>query len=78
MATTDITFQVNTAHLQRFIDGMAAHYGYQDFDITGEPNTETKAAFAKRSIRREWIHRVNQQERKTAIEAIETDVIEVT
>ena len=78
MATTDITFQVNTDHLQRFINGMAAHYGYREVDIDGEPNTETKAEYGKRKIRQEWVHRVKQQERNAAIEAIETDVIEVT
>ena len=78
MATyTDVTFQVNDDHLQRFIDGMAAHYGYQD-EIDGEPNPETKAAYGKRKIRQEWIQRVKRQERKAQIEELVTNPIEVT
>jgi len=73
MATTDITFQVNTDHLQRFIDGISAHYGYRD-EVDGEPNPETRAAYGKRKIRQEWVHRVKRQERiaaEAAISAIE-------
>ena len=74
MATTDITFQVNTDHLQRFINGISAHYGYREEDESGEPNPETRAAYGKRKIRQEWVHRVKRQERiaaEAAISAIE-------
>ena len=39
MATyTDVTFKINDDHLQRFIDGIAGHFGYQEFLEDGQAN----------------------------------------
>ena len=56
MATyTNVTFQVNDEHLQRFINGIAGHFGYQDTDINGEPNDKTKAQYGKRKLRQQMV-----------------------
>ncbi|RLC99125.1 MAG: hypothetical protein DRI46_10040 [Chloroflexi bacterium] len=79
MATTNIVFQVDTDHLQRFINGIAAHYGYQQESVDGAPNPETKAQYGKRKIRQEWVRRIQRQERLAAEAAIEATVpIDVT
>ena len=73
MATyTDLDFgQINDEHLTRFINGMAAHWGYSDTDENGDPNTESKPQYIKRKQRLEWITRIRQQERIAAEKALE-------
>ena len=79
MATyTDVTFQVNDEHLQRFIDGIAGHFGYRETDESGDQNPETKAAYGKRKLRQQMVLWVRRYERAAAVEAIVTDEIEVT
>ena len=73
----NVTFTIPDEQLQRFIDGMAAHYGYVAVnDATGEVNLETKAQYARRKIRQEWIHRVYKAERVAAIATLE-DIDEI-
>jgi hypothetical protein len=69
----DVTFQVNDEHLQRFIDGIAGHFGYQD-EIDGEPNPETKAQYGKRKMRQQMILWVKRYERQV----IEAEAIDIT
>ena len=77
MATyTNVVFEINNEHLQRFINGIASHYGYKNI-IDGEPNPEAKADYGKRKIRQEWIHRVKRQEHIAQIEELTTDPIDV-
>jgi hypothetical protein len=46
---TDITITIPDAVTPRVINAMCAVYGYQE-TINGEPNTETKAQFARRML----------------------------
>ena len=75
MATyTNVTFQVNDEHLQRFINGIAGHFGYQETDIDGEPNTETKAHYGKRKLRQQMVLWVKRYERQI----VDADAIDMT
>ena len=75
MATyTDVTFKVNDEHLQRFIDGIAGHFGYQETLIDGTDNPETKAQYGKRKLRQQMVLWVKRYERQV----VEADEIEVT
>ena len=75
MATyTDVTFKVNDEHLQRFIDGIAGHFGYRDMLEDGTDNPETKAHYGKRKLRSQMILWVKRYER----EVIEATEIEIT
>lgn len=78
MATVDVVFKVNSEHIQRFINGMAEYYGYTAVFEDGTPNPETKAQYARRKIREEWVQRVIKMERQAQIEQISIDEIEVT
>lgn len=74
MATyTDVTFKINDDHLQRFIDGIAGHFGYQEFLEDGQANPETKAAYGKRKLKRQLALWVKQYERQV-IDAEEIDI----
>jgi len=66
---TDVTFEIDDAHYQRFKDGMAAHFGYQE-TIDGEPNPEGKGVYAKRKMRRQMIQWVKRAEARAAVEAL--------
>jgi hypothetical protein len=61
---------VKDEHVARFRDGIAAHFGYQETLINGEPNPETKAVYSKRKLRQQMIIWVKQAERAAAIEAV--------
>ena len=75
MATyTDVTFQVNDEHLPRFINGIAGHFGYQETDVDGEPNPETKAHYGKRKLRQQMVLWVKRYERQV----VEASEIEIT
>ncbi len=76
MAT--VSFTIPNEHLQRFINGMAEHYGYRELDENGDPNPETKVQYGKRKIRQEWIQRVKRVEHKAEASAIVIEEIEVT
>ena len=79
MATyTDVTFKINDEHLQRFIDGIAGHYGYEDIDIDGQPNTETKAVYGKRKLRQQMVLWVKSFEQQEAQKLLDTQPIDVT
>ena len=79
MATyTDVTFKINDEHLQRFIDGIAGHFGYEETDVDGEPNTETKAAYGKRKLRQQLVLWVKSFEQQEAQKLLDTQPIDVT
>ena len=79
MATyTDVTFKINDEHLQRFIDGIAGHFGYEELDIDREPNPETKAVYGKRKLRQQMVLWVKSFEQQEAQKLLDTQPIDVT
>jgi len=75
---TDVTFKINDEHLQRFIDGIAGHFGYRELDIDEEPNTETKAQFGKRKLRAQMVLWVKDYEYREAQKLLDTQPIDMT
>ena len=68
----NINFVIPDDQIERFVDGMAAHYGYKAVnELTDEVNPETKAQYVRRKIRQEWIHRVKRAELKAAHDAVQ-------
>lgn len=45
----DITITIPSTKLDRVVNGICGHYGYQA-EINGEPNPESKVQFAKRML----------------------------
>lgn len=72
MSYTTVSFQVNDEHLQRFINGMAGHFGYDP--ETAELN---KAQYVKKKLRQQMVIWVKRYERDAAIDALEINDIEV-
>ena len=69
----DITFTIPDEHMSRFVDGMAAHFGYSDTLPDGTDNPETKGQYIRSKVRLEWKNRVLKQERQI-IESTPIDI----
>jgi len=73
MARTDIVLgSIDDAHMSRFVDGIAGHFGYRE-TIDGESNPETKAQYGKRKLKRQVITWIKEYERQV-VEADEVDI----
>ena len=73
-----MTFKINDEHLQRFIDGIAGHFGYRELDLDNQPNPETKAVYGKRKLRQQMVLWVKSFEQQEAQKLLDTQPIDVT
>ena len=69
----DVTFTIPDEQMTRFVNGMAAHFGYREILENGDSNPETKAQYIRRKVRLQWRTWVKKEERQV-IEAEEIDI----
>ena len=74
---TPLTFQIRDENVTRYILMLSRYFGYKEFDMDGEPNPESKGAYAKRKIDNTLKNIVEQEERKEAEGEIVIPPIEI-
>jgi len=70
--------EVDEEKAPRLLDAIAGSFGYQETDINGDPNPETKAQYARRKMRKWAMGRARRYELQQAIDEIVIEEIEIT
>ena len=58
---TPLTFWILNENVDEYIEMLSRSFGYREFDVLGEPNPETRGAYAKRKIASELSSKVEEQ-----------------
>lgn len=74
---TEVIFYIKDEHVQRFLNGLAGHFGYRDTLEGGQPNPETRAQYTRRKIMQDWRGKVLSYERGEAIKALVDTPIDI-
>lgn len=65
-----IIFNIPDDQVSRVVTALSGFYGYREIDENGDPNPETRAAYAKRKMAQEMRARVKRVERQQQADAI--------
>ncbi len=76
MATLSFTYETGIVPLSRIVDAFALQGGYEEI-IDGLPNPETKAQFARRTVRRFIMDIVRAADYRVAEEAARAGITDI-